>query len=100
MKNYTGQEELGNLFDGLEGQINEVAQVEISKEGKSLTFARSNDDPNEWTVASLGGYPAKFEPIKRAIVRLANMEIRQKKTNKAENYEKLGVRPQPVSAFR
>ena len=87
----SGPEELGNLFDGLGSRINDVAQVQISKEGESLTFSRSKDDPSEWTVASIGGYPAKFEPIKRAIVRLADMEIREKKTNKPENYEKLGV---------
>ena len=83
--------ELGLLFEGLDARINDVAKLEIKKEGEALVFERSEADPNQWKVATIGGYPAKFEPVKRAIVRLANMEIREQKTKKPAYYEKLGV---------
>ncbi|MAB79877.1 MAG: hypothetical protein CMJ89_11040 [Planctomycetes bacterium] len=86
-----GPEDLGLLFEGLDDRINDVATFSIMKEGETLTLERSDEDPNEWLVSSIGGYPAKYEPVKKAVVRLANMAIQERKTNKPTHFEKLGV---------
>ena len=78
------------LCPGLEGRINDVAQVSLVKADQRLELARTEDG---WVVASKGGYPARFEPLKELIVGVADLAPRERKTANADLHQRLGLGP-------
>lgn len=78
----------GKLFPELDARLNDIAEVKVEKFGKSATLRREG---GKWILADRGGYPAKFEKVKELAVRVASLEIEEKKTAKKENHQKLGV---------
>lgn len=78
--------ERASLFPELSGHINDVARVRVEKEGKAVTLQREG---GKWTLVDRGGYPALFEKVKELVVRLAELQIEEEKTNRKENHSKL-----------
>ncbi len=79
----------GPLVPGLQEKVNEAASVKITRGLTSFTVTRKED--GTWGITERGGYAAKFETVKAAIVGIAGLTIQEARTNKPENYEKIGV---------
>jgi hypothetical protein len=78
----------GKLFPELDAHLNDIAEVRVEKFGKSATLRREG---GKWILADRGGYPAKFEKVKELAMRVASLEIEEKKTSKKEYHAKLGL---------
>jgi len=78
----------GRLFPSLEDRVNDVREIEITQGTDHLTIRREG---GQWGVVERGGYPAKFEQVKQAILGVAQLEIDELKTSRPENHAKLGV---------
>jgi len=76
------------LFPELKNKINDVSEITVSKEDKTVTLIRNG---NEWTINNAGGYPAIFEKIKQSVIAVANLKVLTLKTSKPSLYSKLGV---------
>jgi hypothetical protein len=87
--------EEGRVFPGLAERINEVAELELEKDGKTAALKRVE---GQWRLANHGGYPAKFEKVKEISRRVADLEIEERKTARKENHAKLGVQWPPDAA--
>lgn len=72
----------------LEQRINEVAAIRIASGGEQVTLERRD---GAWVVASSAGYPAKFETVKQALVSLAELEPRERKTADPARYGRIGL---------
>jgi hypothetical protein len=76
------------VLPGLIERINEVATIRVEGGAGPLTLVRRDE---RWTVAEKGGYPARFETVKTALVALARLTTIEAKTAKPELYGKLDV---------
>lgn len=76
------------LYPDLLSNINEVAKLEITSKEQHTVLSQEN---NRWVIDNRGGYPALFEEVKRTLVNVANLKIREGKTSKPELYSKLHV---------
>ena len=65
------------LLPGLAAQADRIAKVELSQGGKALALAR---DKENWALADRGQYPAKSESVRALIVKLAQAETIEPKT--------------------
>lgn len=81
--------ELGPLLPGLDRRVNDVAALRISKGTTSFTVSRKDD--GTWGLAERGGYAAKFESVKAAVVGLAGLTIQEPRTSNPDSYDKIGV---------
>ena len=72
----------------LADKLNDIAAIEITSGGESITLARAGDT---WTLASKDGYPAKFETVKALLVGLAELQPRERKTADPALYARLGL---------
>ena len=77
------------LFPSLDESVNDVAEIAVKKGGKTITVKREG---SKWALAERGGYPAKFDKVKETVVRIAGLEIDEKKTARPEQHERLGVK--------
>ncbi|MAZ66739.1 MAG: hypothetical protein CMF25_06480 [Kangiellaceae bacterium] len=69
--------------------INEVNQIKVASandENLSLSLV-----DGEWRVTSAANYYADFGEIKSVLSELAQVKLKEKKTNRPENHSKLGV---------
>lgn len=80
--------ENAKLFPALDARVNDVARIEVQREGSSTTLEKSGD---RWVLAEKGGYPADLEPIKKLVLGLADMSTIEAKTGDPARYAKLGV---------
>ena len=71
------------LFPGLPAQASNVAKIEIKQGDKALTLAR---DKERWLLADRAGYPAKPEPVRALLVKLARAELIEAKTHNKDRY--------------
>lgn len=78
----------GKLCSGLRERVNEVAAVQVTKGGKTLTLKREGA---AWSIVERGGYPAQSEKVKETVMGLAELEIEETKTKKPENWKELGL---------
>ncbi|MBK7403986.1 MAG: DUF4340 domain-containing protein [Phycisphaerales bacterium] len=76
------------VVPGLSDKINDVASIDIASKGKSVSLSRRD---GEWVVASAAGYPARFESVKSALVELADLKPRERKTTDSARYARLGL---------
>ena len=76
------------LFPGLAGELNEVASIAVLEDGERLTLAREG---NEWMVTERGGYPARFEAVKKALIGLAELKTFEAKTAEPASYARIEV---------
>ncbi len=66
-----------SLFPGLAAQAARIAKIELKQGDKTLTLARDKD---AWSLADRGGYPAKAEAVRALLVKLAQAELVESKT--------------------
>jgi hypothetical protein len=76
------------LFPGLEERINDVTAVRLTRADQTCTLNRVADG---WTLAELGGYPAKFGKVKELLVGLASLDIEEEKTKNPALWDKLDL---------
>jgi hypothetical protein len=76
------------LYPDLLAGINDVARLEISSKDEHTTLRQED---GRWIIENRGGYPAMFEEIKRTLVNVADLKVREGKTSKPELYSKLSV---------
>lgn len=77
------------LAPALTDRINTVTSVEVRTRGTSFT-ARRRDD-GSWVLENRGGYPVPIEKIRPLLVGLAQLELIEPKTARADLYPKLSV---------
>lgn len=83
------------LFDLSSRRQNEVASIAVKGKEKAATIKGTG---TEWKVEELGGYPAKFENVKKAITGVATLTKIEPKTANPSLYAKIGVQdPGPDS---
>ena len=77
------------LVPGLLEAINEVNQLQIAPAGApSVTLTRNGSD---WSVREAHSYPANMKAVRAALLTLADARLLEPKTQRPENYAKLGV---------
>jgi Domain of unknown function (DUF4340) len=76
------------VLPGLEGSLNQVTQVRISKAGDSRTTL--NRAATDWVVGQRG-YPADSGKLRQLLLDLASLKAVERKTRIARNYPVLGV---------
>jgi len=72
-----------SLFPGLAAQSGRIAKIEIKQGERAVTLAR---DKEAWVLADRAGYPAKPEPVRALLVKLAQAELVEPKTRSKDRY--------------
>lgn len=71
------------LFPGLPAQAGKIARIELKQGEKTIALARDKDG---WLLADRAGYPAKAEPVRALLVKLAQAELVEPKTSSKDRY--------------
>jgi len=74
------------LFPGLTSQGPKIARIELRQGDKKLALERKEQN---WVLADRGGYPAKPEAVRTLLVRLAEAQLVEPKTRKADRFAML-----------
>jgi len=82
------------LYPGLLDRLNDSREIGIKGGDDAFTLRR---DGERWTMVERDGFPVRFEMAKEALVQLAGLRVRERKTSKAENYATLGVTDEPAA---
>jgi len=72
----------------LAAKLGDVGSVAIKRNALSLTFVRDGDN---WFVAEKGNYPAAASKVRQIVLAMADAELVEPKTQKAEFYQRLDV---------
>ena len=81
------------LYPGLIDRLNDTRAIDILSADDKFTLQRAGD---QWTMVERDDFPVRFEMAKAALVQLAGLRIRERKTSKPENYATLGVADSPA----
>lgn len=76
------------LYPGLLDRLNDSRSIEIKGADDAFTLKR---DAGQWAMVERDGFPVRGEMAKAALVQLADLRIRERKTSKPANYAELGV---------
>ncbi len=76
------------LFPDMMSMVNDVNEVVIETHDQTVTLERGDQT---WGVKEKAGYRADVEKVKKAIVGLMDLRIREPKTKTPELYERLGL---------
>ena len=76
------------LYPHLIDSLNDVQRVTVRSAEAESVLVRADD---EWQMENRDNFPARFADVKSAILQLADLEILEPKTAKADNYAQLGV---------
>ena len=76
------------VLPGLEGAVNDVTQIRITKADKVRTTL--NRKATDWLVAERG-YPADSGKLRKLLLDLGSLQAVERKTTVARNYSVLGV---------
>jgi len=71
------------LVTGLAANAGRIARVEISQGEKSVVLAL---DGNAWVVANRGNYPARAEAVRSLLVKMAEADLVEPKTNMKDRF--------------
>ena len=74
------------LFPSLASQSAKIARIELRQGDKKLALERMDQ---AWVLADRGGYPAKAEPVRTLLVRLAEAQLVEPKTRKSDRFAML-----------
>jgi hypothetical protein len=74
------------LFPNLASQSAKIARIELRQGDKKLALERKDQ---AWVLADRGGYPAKPEPVRTLLVRLAEAQLVEPKTRKSDRFAML-----------
>lgn len=83
------------LFPGLVDKANEVAELRI--EAKSGTLGIKQGEGDAWLLVEKGGYPAKFDVVKRAILGMAELKSLEPRTANPELHARLQLEDRSVA---
>lgn len=81
--------ETARMFPSLKANIENVATIQI--ETKASAFNITRDAAGRWTVPDKASYPADFDTVKKTIIGLAELNLVEQRTARADWHEKLGV---------
>jgi hypothetical protein len=89
-RNQTGEHSIAGtlVLPGLEGSLNRVTQIRITKADKTQTTL--SREASDWVVGERG-YPADSGKLRRLLLDLASLKAVERKTRIARNYPVLGV---------
>jgi len=89
-RSQTGQDSIAGtaVLPGLEGSVNDVTQIRISKADKTQTTL--DRKATDWIVAERG-YPADSGKLRKLLLDLGSLKAVEPKTSIARNYPVLGV---------
>lgn len=76
------------LYPGLEQRLNDISRIRMERKGVSYQVLR---DGEQWQLPDKGGYPVRFEHVKPLLLGIALLEKVEPKSDKPENYARLGV---------
>ncbi len=76
------------LFPRLATQLNDIERIRVEHGGNLYDVVKTAE---HWQLPDKGGYPVLFERIKPLLLDITLLEIVEAKTDKAENYARLGV---------
>ena len=76
------------LFPELLDKINDINEIVLESNLDKITLAHSESG---WGVKEKEGYPADLEKVKRILIGMAELRIREPKTKNPELYKKLGL---------
>ncbi|MGQ0656949.1 MAG: DUF4340 domain-containing protein [Chromatiales bacterium] len=76
------------LYPELGTQVNDVAGVEIESRADKVVLVNAGEG---WAIENRDRYPARFEDIKRTILRIAELKILEPKTKLPQMYPHIGV---------
>lgn len=79
------------MFPDLAAQVNDVARLKIVSPDGTFEAVRNAD--GNWVLPGKAGYPARFESIKRAIVGIAELDLIEAKTARADWHARLNLTP-------
>ncbi|MGB0909034.1 MAG: DUF4340 domain-containing protein, partial [Nitrospirales bacterium] len=83
----------GLVFPDLMNHINEIVELTIETKKGTVTLAQQHDS---WMIKEKGGYAADLEKIKPVLIGMAELRIREPKTQNPDLYEKLGLQDKDV----
>jgi Domain of unknown function (DUF4340) len=75
-------------FPSLAARLGDVASVSVVRNGSTVTLIRDGDS---WLVAEKGNYPANAAKISQVVLAMADLELVEPKTQKADLYSRLQV---------
>ncbi len=89
-RNRTGEPSIAGarVLPGLEGALNQVTQVRITKADRTQTTL--NREASDWVVGERG-YPADSGKLRQLLLDLGSLQAVERKTRLAGNYPVLGV---------
>jgi hypothetical protein len=76
------------LFPELEQKLNDITRIRVEHNGSIYEVVKKGD---QWQLPDKGGYPVLFQQVKPLLLGIALLEKVEPKTNKPENYARLGV---------
>jgi hypothetical protein len=76
------------LFPELGAEVNDAAEVTVSKDEQTATLAREGET---WVCREASGYPADFEKVRSGLIALARLEVLEPMTRDPAQHAKLGV---------
>ncbi|HHJ17676.1 MAG TPA: DUF4340 domain-containing protein [Gammaproteobacteria bacterium] len=83
------------LFPELEQKLNDITRIRVEHNGSVYEVLKHGD---QWQLPDKGGYPVLFERVKPLLLGLALLEKVEPKTDKPENYARLGVQEPAVDS--
>lgn len=78
----------GPLFPDLAARINDARTITVTAKGGQFSIARK---VGIWTITERGGYPARLETVKKALIGLAGAKSFEAKTSNPASYARLEV---------
>ncbi|MBK7876763.1 MAG: DUF4340 domain-containing protein [Planctomycetes bacterium] len=76
------------LFPSLKASLKDAAKIGVQRKDGSFTLERTG---TTWGLAEKGGFPVEGEPVRKALLALAEMETVEAKTQNPTLYAQLGV---------
>jgi hypothetical protein len=78
----------GRVLPGLAEKLGELARIRLSHGAMTINFVMSG---GRWTVVEKGNYPAAEDRVRKLLVELAELELVESKTNRAELLARLDL---------
>ena len=77
------------MFPSLKANMEKVTTIQI--ETKASAFNITRDGKGQWIVPDKASYPADFDTVRKTIIGLAELNLVEQRTARADWHEKLGV---------
>ena len=76
------------LFPDLRARANDVGEIQIQGQDRTITLARQGD---LWTIREADGYPALIDRVRDAVIGVAELRQLSVKTSNTKMFKRLGV---------